>query len=105
MAYLGTGNRIGFELFEFVEPRYEGSTIASPKSFDRKSWISGGFFHIAVTTSNPDILAKKVEESGGRRVGKTAILANGETALYVQDPWGNAIEIVSADFETLVGGP
>lgn len=105
MAYLGIGNQIGFELFEFVRPRYEGNTSASPKLFDQKSWTSGGFFHIAVTTADPDMLATKVEQSGGRRVGKTVILPNGETALYVQDPWGNAIEIVSTDFEALVGLP
>jgi hypothetical protein len=101
---LGTGNHIGFEIFEFINPRYEGGTLTSPTPFNKHAWIRGGFFHIAVTAGDPPNLARKVEQAGGKKVGETVKLENGETALYVQDPWGNAIEIVSTDFETLLTG-
>lgn len=73
-----------------------------PATFDARAWTRGGFFHIAVTTAEPETLADKVQAAGGKRVGETATLPNGETALYVQDPWGNVIEVCSADFEHLV---
>ncbi len=102
VAYLGAENQIGFEIFQFIDPPHQGATIASPALFDARAWTRGGFFHIAVTTTEPEMLAERVQVAGGKRVGKSVTLPNGETALYVQDPWGNVIEVCSADFERLI---
>ncbi|KAI1613893.1 Glyoxalase/Bleomycin resistance protein/Dihydroxybiphenyl dioxygenase [Exophiala viscosa] len=102
VAYLGFENQIGFEIFQFVDPPHHGGTVACPARFDAQAWTRGGFFHIAVTAAEPETLAQKVQTAGGKRVGKSVTLPNGETALYVQDPWGNVIEVCSADFKRLI---
>ncbi|OQU94449.1 Glyoxalase-like domain-containing protein [Cladophialophora immunda] len=102
VAYLGTGNRVGFEIFEFTDPAYRGATPASPAPFDSETWTRGGFFHIAVTASDPEALACKVVAAGGREFGDPVTMPNGEQARYVLDPWGNAVEICSVDFEKMV---
>jgi catechol 2,3-dioxygenase-like lactoylglutathione lyase family enzyme len=93
-AWLSAGNGVGFEVFEFIEPK----TVA-PKSFE---FTRGGFFHIAITVPDPDATAKRVTEAGGKQIGETVSMY-GETALYVEDPWGNVIECLSCSFEQLMG--
>ncbi|KAL4897971.1 Glyoxalase/Bleomycin resistance protein/Dihydroxybiphenyl dioxygenase [Aspergillus ambiguus] len=94
IAHMATGNGVGFEVFEFVDP----TPMSAPQSFNHN--LKGGFFHICVTDPNPDLLAQKVTDAGGRRIGETV---KHETAgfecLYVADPWGNAVEILSISFE------
>jgi len=95
IAWLTCGNDVGFEVFEFLEPK---TTL--PK--DDFEYTRGGFFHIAITVPDPDETAKLVIESGGKQVGET-ISMYGEKALYVQDPWGNVIECLSCSFQQLMG--
>lgn len=93
MAYLSTGNGVGFEIFEFVDPTYK-----KPNEFD---YTRGGFFHVAITVADPDAMAQKVIEHGGKRIGETVELY-GERALYLQDPWGNVLEFLSCSFHELM---
>ncbi|EXJ63557.1 uncharacterized protein A1O5_11318 [Cladophialophora psammophila CBS 110553] len=102
VAYLGTGNQIGIEIFEFIDPNYRGGTTTSPTPFNPQAWTQGGFFHIAVTAPDPEALAMKVVQAGGKEFGQAVILPNGEQARYVQDPWGNVFEICSTDFDSLI---
>ena len=95
LAYMTTGNGVGFELFEFLDPK----SYLSEQSFE---YHRGGFFHICVTDKDPDALAARIVESGGKRIGKTVRLASGDVnCLYAADPWGNAIEILDISFERL----
>lgn len=94
MAYLSTGNGVGIEIFEFLEPAYK-----KPGTFD---YTRGGFFHIAITVADPDALAEKVIENGGMQIGETVTLY-GDRALYVQDPWGNILEFLTCSFDQLMG--
>lgn len=98
IAYLGTGNSVGFEIFEFEDPKYD--SVSTDPFVNR--YTSGGFFHIAITAPEPEELTKYVLKGSGRQIGETVQLSNGETAAYVQDPWGNVIEIVSVSFERLL---
>ena len=83
-----------------MSPRYGGPT--STALFNEDSWTRGGFFHICLTAADPHGLAEKVIRAGGAQVGETVKLGNEETALYVQDPWSNVIEVASTDFESLI---
>ena len=98
VAFLTTGNGVGFELFEFIDPKMEhGATFDITR---------GGFFHIAVTAPDPDSLCEKVIAAGGSKMGETVMPFGPEeddNALYFQDPWGNTIEVVSCSFEQLIG--
>jgi catechol-2,3-dioxygenase len=73
--------------------------MKEPAAFD---YTKGGFFHIGITDPEPDVLVKKVLEKGGKQIGETVTLYDGEKALYMQDPWGNTIEVLSCSFEQLM---
>ena len=95
LAKMTTGNGIGFEIFEFINPQFKA---AKTFEFER-----GGFFHICVTDSNPEALAKKFEATGGRRIGKTVDPSKkGEiVCLYLADPWNNVVEVLDVGFEVM----
>lgn len=95
LAYMATGNGVGFEVFEFIDPKPNPQTEAF--EYNRK-----GFFHVCVTHPNPDELADKVEAAGGKRIGKTVESDKGDMkCLYLSDPWGNVVEVLSVSFEWL----
>ncbi|KAF2735803.1 hypothetical protein EJ04DRAFT_511576 [Polyplosphaeria fusca] len=94
IAWLGTGNGVGFEVFEFIDPPH----VPKPDFEYNKS----GFFHIAVTTPDLDEAIKRVNEAGGKQVGETVGMGRGEKAAYVSDPWGNVVELVTSNFEALL---
>jgi catechol 2,3-dioxygenase-like lactoylglutathione lyase family enzyme len=103
VAWLSAGNSVGFELFEFIDP-------PTQKAEDiRKDWTleqqyqRGGFFHICVTSPDPDALAKEACQDGAMQVGETITAYDGEKALYLRDPWGNVVEVLSCSFEQLMG--
>jgi catechol 2,3-dioxygenase-like lactoylglutathione lyase family enzyme len=99
IAWLGTGNSIGFEIFEFKDPKYKEMGKAG---FGEEKYARGGFFHIGVTAPEPDAVCEKVVKAGGKKIGETVELFDGDTALYMQDPWGNVIEVLSCSFEQLM---
>jgi catechol 2,3-dioxygenase-like lactoylglutathione lyase family enzyme len=93
LAYMATGNGVGFEVFQFLDPGF--------KKLDAEfEYNRGGFFHICVTDSNPEALAETVAKEGGSRIGTTVDLGIAH-CLYVKDPWGNVIEILDMSFERL----
>lgn len=94
VAFLTTGNGVGFELFEFINPR--NKELAS---FD---YTRGGYYHIAVTHPDPEMLCEMVLAAGGRKIGVTVTVFDDEKALYIQDPWGNTVEILSCSLEMLM---
>lgn len=91
VAMMSTANDVGFEIMEFVDPPF---MPASDFEYNR-----GGWFHICVTHANPDDFVEKVIEAGGKRIGQTADpIGTGVRCVYVADPWGNAIEVMSISF-------
>ena len=98
MAWLTTGNGVGFELFEFVEPRLEHLA-----KFDHAA--RDGVFHMCITDPDPDALFEKVLTSGGKKIGETVeLLAPEETDSihYFSDPWGITFEIMGCGYEELL---
>lgn len=94
IAYMSTGNGVGFEIFEFLDPKPKKPEAG----FD---YARGGFFHICVTDADPDGLAQRVVAAGGSRVGTMVDLTPSVKCLYVADPWGNVVEILNTSFERL----
>lgn len=89
MAYMATGNGVGFEIFEFIDPKPQPAELFQ---HERK-----GSFHLCVMDPSPDELADKVKADGGRQTGKTVDPSgNGDIrCLYLSDPWGNIVEVLS----------
>jgi catechol-2,3-dioxygenase len=94
VAWLGTGNSVGFEIFEFIDPPHE----PEPEFKYNRS----GFFHIAVTAPDVDACVKRVIDNGGKQVGETVAMGGEEKAAYASDPWGNVVEVLSCSFEALM---
>lgn len=95
MAKMDTGNGVGFEIFEFINPGFKAA-----KTFE---YERGGFFHICVTDPDPEALAKKFEAEGGRKIGNTVDPSGrGEiVCMYLADPWNHIVEVVDVGFEVM----
>ncbi|WP_114955084.1 VOC family protein [Sphingosinicella terrae] len=93
MAHLQTGNRVGIQVFEFIDPAPE------PAEGEVAYWRSG-FTHICVTHPDIEGLAAKIEAHGGRRSRVWAVIEGVPyAAAYCADPFGNVIEINSHGYE------
>ncbi|KAJ4345339.1 uncharacterized protein N0V89_011469 [Didymosphaeria variabile] len=93
LAKMVTGNGVGFEIFEFINPKFEDANVFE--------YHKRGFFHMCITDPNPEELAAKFVAEGGKRVGRTTDPSGkGEiTCLYLADPWGNIVEVLDVGFE------
>lgn len=99
VAFMLTGDGAGFEVFEFIDPKHEPRS--TQEAFEH-SFHRPGFFHICVTDPDPDSLAARVVEAGGRRIGETTNIPQiGMTSLYLCDPWGNVVEVLNMSFGQL----
>jgi catechol 2,3-dioxygenase-like lactoylglutathione lyase family enzyme len=96
MCHMTTGNGVGFELFEFVEPR-------SRRPANDFEYMRGGFYHICVTDPDIEGLVKKIVESGGCQRGAIRDPYPGSyfRAAYCHDPFGNIIEVLSRSWEQM----
>lgn len=94
LAYMATGNGVGFEVFEFVDPAFRRNAV----DFE---YSRGGFFHVCVTDPHPAALVEKVVGAGGSRVGEGVTLTGGVSCVYVKDPWGNVLEVLDVSFDRM----
>src|SRR5215210_6108430 len=64
LAHMSFTNQVGFEIFEFVDPKEE------QRENNFEYWKTG-FFHIGITNPNIEELTKRIAEKGGkqRRMG------------------------------------
>lgn len=97
MAWLGSGNHVGFELIEYVDPKSEKRTG------DYEYWKSG-LLHIALTDPNIEELCKKICEKGGKQRSNIWRISPDQDykIVFCEDPFGNIIEIYSHSYEHTV---
>lgn len=97
---LSTGNSVGFELFEFIDP-----PVKQP---DMKNWTleeqyqRGGVYHFCLTVPEPQAVCDAACKDGAAQIGGSIDLYDGEQGLYLRDPWGNVIELLSCSYEQLL---
>jgi lactoylglutathione lyase family protein len=93
IAHLSTGDKIGFELFEF------------PNSKDLKPTFEPfrtGLFHFSVQDPDVEGLVKKIVDAGGKQRMPIREYYPGEKPYrmcYVEDPFGTVFEIYSHSYE------
>ena len=102
IAFLATGNGVGFEIFQFIDPPVKPADELNKDWTLEQQYQRGGLFHIAITAPDPDGVADRACADGATRVGETVTLYDGDKALYLRDPWGNVVEILSCSFEQLM---
>jgi len=97
IAHMVTGDGVGFELFEFLEPKAE-------RREDTMEYWKNGFFHIAITDPDVDVKVAEITENGGRQRSKVWELFPGEAikVCYCEDPFGNVLEIISHRYEQIM---
>jgi catechol 2,3-dioxygenase-like lactoylglutathione lyase family enzyme len=95
IVWLSSGNQVGFEIFEFIDPKAERRTN------DNFEYWKSGFFHICITDPNIEELCKKISESGGKQRSKIWNIApnKGYKMAFCEDPFGNVIEIYTHGYE------
>jgi catechol 2,3-dioxygenase-like lactoylglutathione lyase family enzyme len=93
-AHLSFGNQVGFEIFEFIDPKQE------QRENNFEYWKTG-FFHIAITDPNIEKLTKRIAENGGKQRSKVWQLIPDKPykIVYCEDPFGNIIEIYTHNYE------
>lgn len=94
ICHLTTANGVGIELFQFIDPPAE----RREKNF--QYWETG-YFHIAVTDSDPAALADRISQTGGKKRTATIELVPGsrKKICFCEDPFGNVLEIYSHSYE------
>jgi catechol 2,3-dioxygenase-like lactoylglutathione lyase family enzyme len=94
LALLAGGNGVVLEIFEFDQPR------SVPREDNFEYW-KNGFFHICLVEPDIETMARKIEESGGKRRSRIwQLFADKPYKIaYCQDPFGNIIELNSHSTE------
>jgi catechol 2,3-dioxygenase-like lactoylglutathione lyase family enzyme len=97
MAWLSSGNQVGFEIFEYIEPK------AQRRQENFEYWKSG-FTHICITDPNIEDLCKRISETGGKQRTKVweIVPDKGYKIVFCEDPFGNIIEIYSNGYEQTI---
>lgn len=98
IAHLATGDRIGFELFEF-----DGNS--APK--DNMDFRANGMFHFAIQDPDIESLVEKIVAAGGKqRMPIRDYFPNEKPyrMVYVEDPFGIVFEIYTHSYELTYSG-
>ncbi|MBY5920655.1 lactoylglutathione lyase family protein [Ferrimonas balearica] len=93
IAHLATGDKIGIELFEF-------RNAAQPEN-NFEYWKTG-VFHFSVQDPDLEGLVEKILAAGGKQRMPVREYYPGEKPyrmVYMEDPFGNIIEIYSHSYE------
>ena len=93
IAHLSTGDKIGFELFEFKE-----SQELKPNFEPFRT----GLFHFSIQDPDVEGLVKKIVDAGGKQRMPIREYYPGEKPYrmcYVEDPFGTVFEIYSHSYE------
>ena len=95
--WLGSGNQVGFEIFEYIEPK------AQRRKENFEYWKSG-FTHICITDPNIENLCKRISETGGKQRSNIweIVPDKGYKIVFCEDPFGNIIEIYSNGYEQTI---
>jgi len=93
IAHLSTGDRVGVEIFEFPN--------AERRANNFEYWKTG-VFHFCVQDPDVEGLAEKIVSAGGKQRMPVREYYPGEKPyrmVYMEDPFGNIIEIYSHSYE------
>lgn len=101
MAHLASGNGIGIELFQLIDPPHE------PRSPQLEYWKSG-VFHLSFTASDIEAKLAAVIEAGGRQLSQIWINDpedDTKKMVYCADPWGTILELYTHDYGDMYAVP
>jgi catechol 2,3-dioxygenase-like lactoylglutathione lyase family enzyme len=93
LVHMTFKNQVGFEVFEFIEPK------AERPSNNFEYWKTS-FFHICITEPDIENVTKKIAESGGKQRSKIwePFPSKPFKVVFCEDPFGNIIEIYTHSY-------
>ena len=94
LCHMSSGNGVGFEIFQFIEPKAELRK-------DNFEYWKNGFYHICVTDPKIEELVERIVSSGGKKRSEIFELVprSGRKIGFCEDPFGNIIEIYTHSYE------
>ena len=94
LCHMSSGNGVGFEIFQFVEPKAELRK-------DNFEYWKNGFYHICVTDPKIEELVERIASYGGKKRSEIFELVpgSGRKISFCEDPFGNIIEIYTHSYE------
>ncbi|MCV7398540.1 VOC family protein [Mycobacterium paraseoulense] len=100
-AHLLTGNSVGIELFQFLDP----PTRATGRPQERELWFDGGLWHLCLTHPDVEATVDRVVDHGGALLAAPYEFVPGRpwTLAYTADPWGTVIEVMSHSYAEAFG--
>lgn len=102
IAHMTTGNAVGFELFEPIDPPLE-------KRENMVEFWRAGYFHICVTDPDVEALVERIVETGGQKLSQIwpdrPPPKEEFRMCYCTDPFGNVIEVYSHSYDLMQGHP
>ncbi len=96
VCHLSTADRVGVEIFEF--PHKE-------KAMNQYNPFRTSIFHFAVQTPDIEGMVKRILEAGGKQLMPIKDFQPGKKPyrlVYMEDPFGNTIEILTHSYELLM---
>ena len=97
IAHLSTGDRVGVEMFEFANGERRENNFEFRKT---------GVFHFCVQDPDVEGLAARIVAAGGKQRMPVRFYYPGEKPyrmVYMEDPFGNILEIYSHSYELTYG--
>jgi hypothetical protein len=95
-AHLLTGNGVGIELFQFIDPPTRGPR----PSDERVGWLDRGFWHLCITHPDVAAMAERITDHGGTLLAAPYHNVPGRAWMlaYTTDPWGTVLELMSHSY-------
>jgi predicted enzyme related to lactoylglutathione lyase len=95
-AHLLTGNSVGIELFQFIDPPTRGPC----SSEEPVPWLDRGLWHLCITHPDVAAMVQRVTDHGGAVLAAPYQFAPGRpwTLAYITDPWGTVLELMSHSY-------
>lgn len=97
IIWLSTGNQVGFEIFEYIEPKAQ-------RRQDNFEYWKSGITHFCITDPNLEDLCDRISKSGGKQRSEIweIVPDKGYKIVFCEDPFGNIMEIYSDGYEQTI---
>ncbi|MEZ0382749.1 MULTISPECIES: VOC family protein [Mycobacteriaceae] len=95
-AHLLTGNSVGIELFQFIDP----PAGELPPQRETLPWAAAGLWQLCITHPDVPAMIDRIVEYGGTLVASPYQFVPGRpwTLAYSMDPWGTVLELMSHSY-------
>lgn len=101
-AHLLTGNTVGIELFQFIDPptrelRPDQETAPGREGMP---WLQPGLWHLCITHPDVPAMVERIVEHGGALLAPPYQFVPGRPWMlaYSTDPWGTVLELMSHSY-------